>query len=212
MSVVGVLLAAGASSRMGRPKQLLPFGGRTVLEQGVQNFRDAGVAATVVVLGHHADVIRRETFDILAARDVSEAWNERHEEGMFASVQCGIRAAEALGAGAALLALVDQPFVPPAVYVEVMRAHGVGSATVTLPTRGDRRGHPVALSMTLRDEILRPTDPETTLRDVIRAHESDTQLLPVRADDILRDMDVPEDYERELRRWLHGGGRDGRGQ
>jgi molybdenum cofactor cytidylyltransferase len=204
VKVVGVLLAAGASSRMGTPKQLLPFGERTVMRQGVHNLREAGVEATVVVLGHHADVIRREAPDVLTAPDVSEAWNARHAGGMFTSVQCGIQAASDLGAGVALLALVDQPFVPAAVYVQVLRAHAVGSAKVTIPTRGERRGHPIALSMDLRADILNPADPDTTLRDVIRAHEDDTRLLPVHAEEILRDMDVPEEYARELQRWLAG--------
>ncbi len=204
MKFVGVLLAAGASSRMGAPKQLLPFGERTVLEQGVRNLREAGVDATVVVLGHHAAAIRREVSEAFAARDVSEAWNPLHERGMFTSVQCGIRAASELGADVALVALVDQPFVPSTVYAEVMRAHALGSAMVTIPARGERRGHPIALSMRLRDDILDPADPNTTLREVIRAHERDTQLMPVRADEILRDMDVPAEYEEELGRWLAG--------
>jgi molybdenum cofactor cytidylyltransferase len=202
---VGVLLAAGASSRMGEPKQLLPFGERTVLGQGVHNHRVAGVAATVVVLGHHADAIRGAASDTLAAADVSEAWNERHEDGMFTSVQCGIRAAVELAADAVLMSLVDQPFVPPAVYADVMRAHALGSALVTIPTRGERRGHPVALSMDLREAILEPASPETTLRDVIKAHGERTRLVAVDADEILRDMDVPEEYARELRRWATGG-------
>ena len=207
MRVVGVLLAAGSSRRMGTLKQLLPFGDRVVLEQGVANFRAAGVRPTVVVLGHAPDTIRAALHDLFAAHDVVAPVNEQHAEGMFTSVQCGVRAACALDADAALLALVDQPFIPSLVYSAVLQAHSAGVASVTVPVFGGRRGHPVALSMALRDAILTPDDPDTNLREVIRAHERDTELVAVDADEILRDMDLPAEYARELATWLDGGQR-----
>ncbi|MBT3266871.1 nucleotidyltransferase family protein [Candidatus Poribacteria bacterium] len=202
MRVVGLLLAAGASRRMGRLKQVLPFGEAAVLEQGVANFRDAGVDTTIVVLGHAPDTIRAELPAVFGSDDVVAAVNERHAEGMFTSVQCGIRAAEGLDADAVLLALVDQPFIPPSVYASVIGAHADGGALVTIPVYRGRRGHPVALSMDLRDQILAPDEPDATLRDVVRANESTTRLVTVDADEILRDMDRPDDYARELARWL----------
>ena len=205
MRVVGLLLAAGASRRMGTPKQLLPFGDRTVLEQGVANFRSAGVDSTVVVLGHAPAAIRDELPDLFADDHVVVTVNGRHAEGMFTSVQCGIRAADATSADAVLLSLVDQPFIPPSVYSAVTRAHASARVMVTIPTYGGRRGHPVALSMQLRDAILAPDDLDTNLREVIRAHEADTQLVPVDGEEILRDMDLPAEYARELAAWL---GRD----
>jgi CTP:molybdopterin cytidylyltransferase MocA len=190
---------------MGTPKQLLPFGGRTVLEQGVANFRDAGVEPTVVVLGHAPEAIMAELPALFADHHVAATVNERHTEGMFTSVQCGIRAAETLGADAVLLSLVDQPFIPPSVYSAVKHAHATGRVRVTIPTFSGRRGHPVALSMAMRAAILAPDDLDTNLREVIRAHEADTQLVPVDAEEILRDMDLPAEYARELSAWLGRG-------
>lgn len=189
---------------MGRLKQLLPFGDRTVLEQGVFNCRAAAVGTTVIVLGHAPDVIRAELPDLFASDDVVATVNERHEDGMFSSVQCGVRAAREAGADVALLSLVDQPFIPPSVYVTVLAAHLAAEASVTIPSFDGRRGHPVALSMGLQDAILRPVDPDTNLREIIRAHESGTNVVAVDADEILRDMDLPDEYAEELARWLAG--------
>lgn len=204
MHAVGVLLAAGSSRRMGRLKQLLPFGDHAVLEQGVFNYRAAGVGATVVVLGHAPGVIRAALPDLFASDDVRSIVNDRHEEGMFSSVQCGVAAASHGGYDAALLSLVDQPFIPPSVYTVVLDAHATTGALVTIPTFDGRRGHPVALSSAVYDAILSPDDPSTNLREIIRAHEEDTHVVPVNASEILRDMDLPAEYADELRRWLSG--------
>ena len=83
-----VVLAAGESRRMGKPKQLLPFGDGTILERVVDTLLAAGVGEVIVVLGHLADRIRL----VLGDRPVKIVINEDYREGMLSSVQCGVRA------------------------------------------------------------------------------------------------------------------------
>src|SRR5258708_2714627 len=103
MRVAAIVLAAGASLRMGRPKQLLPFGESTILGCVVDMLVASQVNSVTVVLGHHADEIR----EVIGGRPVCVVTNPMPDRGMLSSVQCGIAAAP--DAEAYLIALGDQP-------------------------------------------------------------------------------------------------------
>ena len=197
MNAAGLLLAAGASSRMGRPKALLPFGGETVMERGVRNFHAAGIERVVVVLGCWETEIRRACPDLFNGK-VEAALNPEPDLGMLSSVQCGLRAAANLGVDVLLLALLDQPFVPPLVYRQTLES--CTARSVAIPQYNGRRGHPIALSMRLAEEILAMNPERQTLRDFVRAEPGRIQRVPVETDAILRDMDAPAEYHNELRR------------
>ncbi|MBM3213526.1 nucleotidyltransferase family protein [Candidatus Poribacteria bacterium] len=205
--VAGIILAAGASTRMGSLKQLLPFGDVTVLEACIGNFRDAGTAPIVVVLGFAAERIRSELADALSHPDVIVAVNDRHETGMLSSVQCAVLALQGAAVDGIVVGLVDQPFVQAATIRSVRHELASGTATVVVPVYEGRRGHPIGLSMALRDEILRLDSARASLRDVVAAHEGNTAVVAISDDSIRRDMDTPEDYRRELERLQHPSGR-----
>ena len=86
--IAGVVLAAGRSARLGRPKQLLPYHGRPLLEWALAAMAASSVEATVVVLGHDAERVRRDV-DLQGARVV---YNERYAEGLSTSLQAGLAA------------------------------------------------------------------------------------------------------------------------
>lgn len=197
MNAAGLLLAAGASSRMGKPKALLPFGGETVIERGVRNFHAAGIERVVVVLGCWEKEIRRACPDLFSGK-VEAALNPQPELGMLSSVQCGLRAAAKLGVEAVLLALLDQPFVSPLVYRQTLE--GCQTKPVSIPQYKGRRGHPIAMSMRLAEEALAMNPERQTLRDFVRAEPGRVQRVPVEENAILRDMDAPAEYHKELRR------------
>src|SRR5437868_311653 len=109
-SVAAILLAAGRSRRMGAFKPLLPFGGRSVVEACVSNLLDGGVEEIVVVVGHRADEVRER----LAHLPLRFAVNDDAESEMGVSIARGIEQISPDGE-AVLLALVDQPAIPPEV-------------------------------------------------------------------------------------------------
>ncbi|MDA1191658.1 MAG: nucleotidyltransferase family protein [Candidatus Poribacteria bacterium] len=200
--VVGVLLAGGTSRRMGRLKQLLPFGNHTVIEQCLNTFRESGVSRTYVVLGFAADLIRMQVAMSLARPDVTVIENRRYDDGMLSSAQVGLRAARE--ADGVLLGLVDQPFIPPTVFKAVIKAFQTTDQPIVVPRFGEKNGHPIALSTACCDEIL-AMDPHTQmLRDYIRAHENARTAISVDACAILRDMNDSEAYQRELAAWESG--------
>ena len=194
--VSAILLAAGASRRMGRPKQLLKFGRGTMLEEAIEPLLRSRVREVLVVLGHRADEIRRS----IAMLPVRVAINSDPDRGMLSSVQCGVMAASA-DADAFLVALGDQPFLCAHVIDALIRAFKDSHRGIVVPVWMGRRGHPIILDARYASCIL-GMGQAGTLRDVVRAHADDVLEVSVGTEDILRDMDTPEEYEEARRKFV----------
>jgi molybdenum cofactor cytidylyltransferase len=193
--VAGVVLAAGESRRMGRLKALLPFGNRTVIEQVLQPLLQADLVSVTVVLGHRAEEIAA----VLKALPVHLVINPHYRDGMTTSVQAALRHITPLP-DAYLLALVDQPQLGLTPVQRVLTAFNQTNKGLVIPTWNGKRGHPIILAARYRQDVL-ALGPDQGLNLVTRSHLDDTLELPMADDDILRDMDYPEEYETELQRW-----------
>ena len=195
-TLAGVVLAAGESRRMGQPKQLLPFGERTILERVVDTLLTAGVGKVIVVLGHLAERVRA----VLGDRPVRAVINEAYRQGMLSSVKCGVRA---IGTGydAALFALGDQPHIACAVVSEVIGAYRTGNAGMVIPCYGGKKGHPIVINLQKYREAIVNLPENVGLNALMQEHTKDVRLIDVTTDDIIRDIDVPDDYARELARF-----------
>jgi len=125
--IAGLILAAGESSRMGRDKALLTYHGRTFLETIVVTLRNAGVERIAVVLGHHAEEIRKAT----KLEGVEVVINPEYRRGQTSSLQAGLRALDSPDLEAVILHLVDHPAVSAATIQELVhsfrRAHSRSS-------------------------------------------------------------------------------------
>ena len=195
MRVVGVVLAAGESRRMGRLKALLPFGPHTVIEHVLQPLLQAELAAVAVVLGHRATDIAA----VLQGLPVQILHNPQYQHGMTTSVQVALRDITPIPE-AYLLALVDQPHLHLAIIQQLLAAFDRTRKGLVIPTYEGKRGHPIILSATYRQEVL-ALGLDQGLNVVTRGHPEDTLEVSVSSDDILRDMDYPEEYAAELQRW-----------
>jgi molybdenum cofactor cytidylyltransferase len=173
---------------MGTQKLLLPFGETTVVEAVVATARGSRVDRVIVVLGSDADEVRKKLETSGAAFTINEAY----ARGMLSSVQAGLKA---LGgdAGAAVVMLGDQPFLPAMVVDAVIEAYRTNGKGIVIPVFRGRRGHPVLVDMKYRDEVL-GLDPADGLRQLMHAHPGDIHEIDVDDANILRDMDTPEDY------------------
>jgi molybdenum cofactor cytidylyltransferase len=189
-----VILAAGESRRMGTQKLLLPFGEATVVEAVVRAALASRVDRALAVLGSDRDAVRLK----LEPYGVDFAVNEDYAKGMLSSVQAGFKALPA-EAEAAVVMLGDQPFLPARVVDAVVAAFRESGKGIVVPAFRGRRGHPVLIGLGYRDEIIR-LDPEEGLRRLMRAHPEDIFEAEVEDANILRDLDVPEDYASELKR------------
>lgn len=187
-----VLLAAGASTRMGRPKPLLDYQGETFLDRQAGLY--AGVCRRVVaVLGYAAAEIAAGL--AVPGRAVL-VLNPRPERGQLSSLQCGLRALPPCDAFFFLP--VDSPGVRPETLVRLLRALAdEPAAMLAVPRHAGMRGHPVLARAALISELL-ALPGEATARQVVHAHRDATLYLDVDDPAIHLDIDDPAAYEALL--------------
>jgi len=193
--IIGVILAAGSSSRLGRPKQLLSLGDRTVLAHTLANARAATLDGLIVVLGHEAATIQ-ERIDFGTARIVI---NDDYREGQSTSLRAGL-AALPPNANAALFILGDQPLIGPAVLDALIVARRATAAPIVMPTYDGQRGNPVLIARNLFPELATVTGDQGA-RSVIRAHSAAVHEVAIPGAPPTDDLDTQEDYDRLLARY-----------
>lgn len=196
--MAAVVLAAGKSTRMGRPKALLPLpGGGTFLTRIVGTFRDAEVEEVVVVLGYEAGAIAASLEEHGAPARV--VINHEYESGQMSSLLAGLRAIDRPGVNAMLLTLVDVPLVSAETVRAVVARYRASRAPLVRPVNGPRHGHPVLIDRTLFDR-LRRADPASGAKPLVRAHASADGDVEVSDEGAFLDIDTPEEYAALLRR------------
>lgn len=197
MNVTAIILAAGASRRMGTQKLLLPFAGKTVIEHVIDRVVAGGVADIVVVVGADARVA-----EAASQRNVRLVHNPDPDRGMLSSVRCGLRALPGT-CDAVLVVLGDQPSLSAGLVARVLEVSRTSPGKILVPSFEGRRGHPLLLPIGYREEVLTRYD-EEGLRGLLRTHAGDVLELPSDAS-ALADMDDLADYRRELKRHADGG-------
>ena len=189
MSVAGIILAAGESRRMGFPKALLTYRGKTFVDTLAGLF-SARCAPVVVVLGAHAERIRARITGPVAQL-VTLVVNPDYARGQTASMQCGLRAVPP-GAEGVLFTLVDHPAVAAAT-LDALLAEP--RPLIRVPRHGGSRGHPIWFRRELIAEFLAlPAD--GAARDVVRRHAAETEFLDVDDPGILANIDDAEAYRK----------------
>lgn len=204
--IAGLILAAGDSSRMGRPKLSLPWiGGRAIVAQMVQTLRRGGVDEVIVVTGSDRQEIERA----LAGMQVILVHNPAASGGgMLSSLQVGVRALAPLEAAAAVITPGDLPALRAETVQQLITAWQAGDRAVTAPSIGGRRGHPLVISASLWDAIL-ALDAHQTLRDLLSEQRGEVSYLIVDDPGVCEDIDTPQAYQRALQRAQEGGGMPG---
>jgi molybdenum cofactor cytidylyltransferase len=185
--ISAIVLAAGKSERMGRPKALLTLRGKTFLQTILDAITQSGIVQTVVVIGHHRDQI--ETCVTVPATIV---FNPDYEQGMITSLQAGIRSLQA-GTSGTLLFLVDHPLVDPDTIDKLIA--NAAPDRITVPTFDGRRGHPVLFGSMILQEIL-ALSPFQGANIVVRKDPSRIVQVSVNSPGILVDVDTPEDFQK----------------
>jgi molybdenum cofactor cytidylyltransferase len=190
--IPAVILAAGLSTRMGRPKPLLPLKeGDTFVTRLVRSFAEAGVDDVVVVLGHEAAAVAATIVESgVAARLVV---NDAYKTGQLSSVLRGLNAIDRPGVKAMLLTLVDVPLVSPSTIRAVIDRYRATHAPIVRPVRGDEHGHPVLVDRSLFP-LLRTADPATGVKPVVRDHVSAAGDVTVDDDGAFVDVDTLDEY------------------
>jgi molybdenum cofactor cytidylyltransferase len=189
--VGAVILAAGASTRIGVPKQLLQFGGETMLRRAASVALKAGCRPVVVVTGANAAASR----EALRGLDVQEAENQQWESGISSSVRVGIEALVTANpqTAAVLLMLCDQPFVTREIITQLVAAHRDTGRSIVASRYGGSYGVP-ALFGKVHFAELATLEGAAGAKQVIQKHLPKVHLLPFPEGEI--DIDTPDDLAR----------------
>ena len=189
--VGAVILAAGASTRMGVPKQLLQFGGETMLRRAASFAIEAGCRPVVVVTGANAAASRKA----LRALDVREAENQQWESGISSSVRVGIEAVVTASprTAAVVLMLCDQPFVTREIIARLVAAHLETGRSIVASRYGGSYGVPALFGKDHFAE-LKTLKGAAGAKQVIQKHLPKVHLLPFPEGEI--DIDTPDDLAR----------------
>lgn len=193
--VRSVILAAGASSRMGQPKAALPIGpGRqTFLSRITSTLIAAGLPEIIVVTGAKPELTQAG----FLPRDgrVRVVENRNWQEGQLSSLLTALDVPARVPIEAALVMLVDVPLVSVETVERLLRAWRATRAPIVRPARGDEHGHPVIFDAAVFHE-LRTADRATGAKPVVRGHAAEIVNVPIDDPGAYLDIDTPEQYAR----------------
>ena len=199
-----IVLAAGASSRMGQAKAALPLGptGETVVARVVRTLLAAGLRDVTVVAGAHIDAVRAAMPSHEPRARVVEhpGW----AQGQLSSLLAGLAAVDGPQLEAILVTLVDVPLVRPDSVAAIVHAWRTTRAPIVRPVDGDRHGHPVVFDRAVFDD-LRAADPSVGAKAVFATYASQRLDVSITDDGAFVDVDTPEDYLRVLNGQLQTG-------
>ena len=192
-NAVGVLLAAGESSRMGSPKGLLPWRGTTLVEYQMNSLLQAGCDKVIVVTGKY-DV---EMAPLLTDRPgITRVYNPKFLEGKATSIKAGIWEVPD-GVHSIVLLAVDQPR-PAWVIEQVLKVHTDFGADITSPGYDGHGGHPLVFDAQLRTELAAITEEGEGIRAIFRKPDIDHHRVKFDSEVVRLDINTPEAYEKAL--------------
>lgn len=191
-----IILGAGASTRMGRPKLLLPWGMTTVLGQLIAQWRALRARQIAIVCAAHGTLPAE--LDRLAFSPQDRILNPHPEQGMFSSIQCAARWS---GWNTELthwaIALGDQPHLRPDTLRALLDFAGAHPECICQPSRQARPRHPVVLPATAFARLKDSRDAQ--LKQFLQASPRPVQLCDLDDPGLDLDLDQPSDYEAALK-------------
>jgi molybdenum cofactor cytidylyltransferase len=185
-----IVLAAGQSKRMGKPKQLMPLGKSTLLEKAIDNLLNSSVDETIVVVGHKAEEITKA----IASRPVKIMLNHNYQQGMSTSIIAGLVLVDP-ASRAVMLALGDQPLVESGTINHIIDAFNKNDKGIAVPTHLGRRGHPIIFNIKYKEELFELKG-DIGGREIIKNHPDDVLEVAVDSKSVITDIDTRDDYQQ----------------
>jgi molybdenum cofactor cytidylyltransferase len=191
--IAAAILAAGESRRMGRPKALILHQAVPALQHLINQLEDPRIIARRIVVGAHADDIRKHVRDEPGNFVINPAW----EHGQLSSLQLAIRSLKEEGDGI-LVWPVDHFLVTGAVIAKLIESFLSTQKLIVLPTFHGRRGHPVIFAKELYPELLAaPLD--VGARAVVWAHAGEVLEVPTEEEAVVLNLNDPDTLKKALR-------------
>ena len=193
--IAAVVLSAGESSRMGRPKALLPIEGETFIGRIVGSLKRTQVGKILVVLGHNAGPLAAA----IGALPVEILINPNYQLGQLSSLQVAVRNLRPdADCDGVLVHLVDHPYIDASLVDRMIRQFYESKKDIVVPRCRGKRGHPVLFSRRLFGALLdAPMDQGA--KAVVNAHGDATLEMETDEEGITVDIDTPELYRQHVK-------------
>ena len=188
-NIAAIILAAGASERMGEPKQLLPFQGRSLLRHAALTALASRCRSVFIVLGAQAERLAEEVNDLAVQIVENPAW----ADGMGTSIRAGIAALSVENTDGALLMLCDQPLITAATLDELVTLYEQAQPSAVASAYAGALGVPALFSRALFPELL-ALPGQAGAKQVLLRHQAHVKAVAVAAGQL--DVDTPADYAR----------------
>jgi molybdenum cofactor cytidylyltransferase len=193
--ISAVILSAGESSRMGRPKALLPIDGQTFIEKIVGALKQTSASRVIVVLGHNAEEMRRR----IELLPVEILINPDYKLGQLSSLQIAVRRLQAENdCDGMLVHLVDHPYIDAKLVERMIASFHASGKLIIVPRHRGKRGHPVIFARALFDELLKAPLNQGA-KAVVNAHHAETLEINTADEGITLDIDTPELYRQHVK-------------
>ncbi len=184
---------------MGGPKALLTWQGLPLVTYQIRTLRRAGLIPIAVVLGHRAAEISPHVDNEYGA---SMLINPFYKRGKTTSLKTGLRRIDPTKTDSVLILNVDQPRSQETL-TTILDHHQSNSSLITIPTHNRKRGHPVVVSLKLMYELMAVTEARQGLKSVMRAHAKEISEFEMETDEVLLDINTPQDYKSALAKSGH---------
>ena len=199
--ISAILLAAGESKRMGRPKQMLAWKGKTLLRHVLENLIHSTVDEIILVLGHEAEAIQKS----LTEFQIKIVINPEYQQGMASSLRQGLLAIDTRSE-AFLVVLADQPGIGPEIINQIIHEFQRSDPRrgIARPIYRGLRGHPVLIGVRYLQEALQ-LQGDVGARQILMNHPEDILEIEADQEGILKDIDTHEEYQKYLNQTGPGG-------
>jgi molybdenum cofactor cytidylyltransferase len=191
--LAAAILAAGESSRMGKPKALLPYRGLSFVEHLVSATRHPRVGFTRVVLGAGAEDIRAQLPVPASQVIVNPDW----PKGQLTSIHAALRSLPPGLTEGILICPVDHPLISTHLVALLIAEFDSSGKAIVLPTHLGRRGHPVIFRSTLYEELL-AASPEVGARQIVWSHAGEIAEVPTEEQGVILNLNDPDTFARAI--------------
>lgn len=187
-----ILLAAGESQRMGKPKLLLSLGDNTVLGTTLKNILSSNLDEVIVVLGANA----KETKRVIKSKEIKAYINPDYKQGMSTSLICGLKHVNHR-AKRVMVALSDQPLIGVKTYNELIQQSLNSKRGIVVPTYKSRRGNPIIFDICYKEELLQLKG-DVGGRELLIQYPDDILEVAVDCEGICINLNTMDDYKSAL--------------
>ncbi|NIS62343.1 MAG: NTP transferase domain-containing protein [Proteobacteria bacterium] len=174
---------------MGKPKLLLRWGQRTIIEKSVDTLLESNIDELIVVIGYNARTVLRR----LGARRLKAIINRQYRMGMSTSIRRGLGQVSPKSE-AILIALADQPFVQTDLIDHLIDVYQRNPHGIVLPCYKGKRGHPVILNRLRYEEEMENLTGDVGCRPILSRHPEDILEVEVQSEGVIADIDSWEEY------------------